>query len=106
MQPGEMTKETDQMPEMFNASEAILLDGKPLLLVTRAGVSDWIENGIPYTYRYDVVRDPVDGQMKYRCLYEKNYEDVPFVLVNDPENGDVQVVLFDEMPDHTTVFSK
>ena len=37
--------------------------------------------------------------MKYRCLYEKDGADVPFVLVNDPDDGDGRVILFDDMPD-------
>ncbi|MEM7710753.1 MAG: hypothetical protein AAF264_08395 [Pseudomonadota bacterium] len=86
------------MYEVFNVGETILLDGEPLSLVTRAGVERWIEAGAKYTYRYDQVRDPLDGQMKYRCLYEKEGTDAPFVLVNDPENGDGRVVLFDSPP--------
>ncbi len=34
------------MENIFNVGETILLDGKPLCLVTRAGVEDWIEKGI------------------------------------------------------------
>ena len=60
------------MYEVFNVGKTILLDGKPLSLVTPAGVEGWIEKGIPHSYRYDQVRDPLDGQMKYRCLYEKD----------------------------------
>ena len=86
------------MYEMFNVGETILLDGEPLSLVTRVGVERWIESGAKYTYRYDQVRDPLDGQMKYRCLYEKEGTDVAFVLVNDPEKGDGRVVLFDSPP--------
>lgn len=87
------------MYEVFNVGETILLDGEPLSLVTRTGVEAWIESGIKHSYRYDQVRDPLDGQMKYRCLYEKDGADVPFVLVNDPDSGDGRVILFDDMPD-------
>lgn len=87
------------MEEVFNVGETILLDGTPLSLVTRAGVEGWIEKGIKHSYRYDQVRDPLDGQMKYRCLYEKGGADVPFVLVNDPKEGDGRVILFVEKPD-------
>lgn len=86
------------MDEVFNVGETILLDGRPLCLVTPAGVEDWIENGIPHSYRYDQVRDPLDGRMKYRCLYEKDGADVPFVLVNDPDDGDGRVILFEKKP--------
>ena len=55
------------MYQVFNVGKTILLDGKPLSLVTPAGVEGWIEKGIPHSYRYDQVRDPLDGQMKYRC---------------------------------------
>ena len=91
------------MYEVFNVGKTILLDGKPLSLVTPAGVEGWIEKGIPHSYRYDQVRDPLDGKMKYRCLYEKDGSDVPFVLVNDPDDGDGRVILFDEMPDNATI---
>lgn len=88
------------MDEVMNVGETILLDGEPLSLVTRAGVEAWIENGIGHTYRYDQVRDPLDGKLKYRCIYEKAGADVPFVLVNHPKERDGRVILFDEMPDH------
>ena len=88
------------MNEVFNVGETILLDGEPLSLVTRAGVEAWIEDGIKYSYCYDQVRDPLSGKMKYRCLYEKDGADVPFVLVNDPDSGDGRVILFDEKPNH------
>lgn len=87
------------MYEVFNVGDTILLNGRPLCLVTPAGVEDWIENGISHSYRYDQVRDPLDGKMKYRCLYEKEGADVPFVLVSDPDDGDGRVILFDDMPD-------
>lgn len=87
------------MNEVFNVGETILLDGEPLSLVTRIGVEAWIETGIKHSYRYDQVRDPLDGQMKYRCLYEKAGADVPFVLVNDHHKGDGRVILFDQKPD-------
>ena len=45
------------MYEVFNVGKTILLDGKPLSLVTPAGVEAWIENVIPHSYRYDLVRD-------------------------------------------------
>jgi len=53
---------------------------------------------IPHSYRHDQVRDPLDDKMKYRCLYEKDGADVPFVLVNDPDSGDGRVILFDQKP--------
>lgn len=86
------------MNEVFNVGETILLDGEPLSLVTRAGVEAWIEEGIQHSYRYDQVRDPLSGQVKYRCLYEKDGVDVPFVLVNDPDSGDGRVILFKDEP--------
>ena len=86
------------MQEVFNVGETILLDGEPLSLVTPAGVERWIEKGVKHSYRYDQVLDPLSGQMKYRCLYEKDGADVPFVLVNDPDGGDGRVILFDSRP--------
>lgn len=79
--------------------ETILLDGRSLCLVTPAGVEAWIEKDIPHSYRYDQVRDPLDGKMKYRCLYEKDGVDVPFVLVSEPDEGDGWVILFDQKLD-------
>ncbi|WP_282063921.1 hypothetical protein [Roseobacter litoralis] len=87
------------MNEVMNVGETILLDGEPLSLVTRAGVEAWIKNGVRHSCRYDQVRDPLDGQMKYRCLYEKDGADVPFVLVGDPGSTDgARVILFGDMP--------
>ena len=86
------------MHEVFNVGETILLDGEPLSLVTPAGVERWIEKGVKHSYSYDQVLDPLSGQMKYRCLYEKDGADVPFVLVNDPDSGDGRVILFDSRP--------
>ncbi|WP_299592881.1 hypothetical protein [uncultured Tateyamaria sp.] len=84
------------MNEVMNVGETILLDGEPLSLVTRAGVEAWIEKGVGHSSRYDQVRDPFDGQIKYRCLYEKKGVDMPFVLVNDPDSAEgVRVILFD-----------
>lgn len=92
------------MNEVMNVGEMILLDGEPLSLVTRAGVEAWIENGVRHNYRYDQVRDPLDGQMKYRCLYEKGGADVPFVLVNDPDSEEgARVILFDQEQKSQTV---
>jgi len=87
------------MNEVFNVGETILLEGEPLNLVTQAGVESWIEAGVQHSYRYDQVRDPLDGQMKYRCLYEKDGTDVPFVLVSDPDTDDGRVILFDQKPE-------
>lgn len=88
------------MNEVMNVDDTILLEGEPLSLVTRAGVEAWIEIGTKHSYRYDQVCDPLDGQMKYRCLYEKDGVDVPFVLVNDHRKGGERVILFDNKPDH------
>ena len=86
------------MSDEFTVGTTILLDGKPLQLVMPAADEGWIEQRIPHSYRYDQVRDPLDGKMKYRCLYAKDGADVPFVLVNDPDDGDGRVILFDQKP--------
>ncbi|WP_292288821.1 hypothetical protein [Marivita sp.] len=91
------------MYEVFNVGKTLLLDGQPMSLVTPAGVEGWIDQAITYSSRYDQVRDPLDGQMKYRCIYEKDGVDVPFVLVNDPDDGDGRVILFSGMPDQPPV---
>jgi hypothetical protein len=49
-------------------------------------------------------RDPLDGKVKYRCIYEKEGAEVPFVLVNSPSSGDGRVILFSEKPDQPPVF--
>lgn len=64
----------------------------------RHGVEAEVKNGVRHSQRYDQMRDPLDGQMKYRCLYEKDGADVPFVLVNDPDNGDGRVIPLDSVP--------
>jgi hypothetical protein len=88
------------MEEIFNVGETILLDGKPLSLVTPAGVKAWIEDGVQHSFRYDQVRDSLSGQMKFRCLYEKVGADMPFVLVGAPDSADgSRVILFDRKPD-------
>ncbi|MBC7285107.1 hypothetical protein [Hoeflea sp.] len=92
------------MDEVFNVGKTLLLDGQPMSLVTPAGVEAWIDQGIKYSYRYDQVSDPLDGQMKYRCIFEKDGADVPFVLVNSPSSGDGRVILFDEVRDQPPVF--
>ncbi len=51
--------------------ETIPLQGEPLILVSQAGVRRWIETGTQHSFSYDQVRDPLDGQMKYRGVYEK-----------------------------------
>ncbi len=86
------------MSEVFNVGETILLEGEPLSLVTRAGVEAWIERGIKHSYGYDQVRDPLDGKMKYRCLYEKDRAGMLFVLINDPASGDGRVILLVSLP--------
>tara|TARA_B100000965_G_scaffold389567_1_gene395360 strand:+ start:282 stop:566 length:285 start_codon:yes stop_codon:yes gene_type:complete len=88
------------MDEVMNVGETILLDGEPLSLVTRAGVAAWTESGIKHSCHYDRVRDPLDGELKYRCIYEKGGADVPFVLVGDPDSADgARVILFEDKPD-------
>jgi hypothetical protein len=68
--------------------------------VTPDGVKAWIEDGVQHSFRYDQVRDPLSGQMKYRRLYEKNGSDMPFVLVGNPDSEEgAHVILFDQKPD-------
>lgn len=82
-----------------NIGETILLNGQPLSLVTRAGIEVWIGKGIKHSYRYDQVRDPLSGKQKYRCSMNKDGEDMPFVLIGDPDSKDgARVILFDDNP--------
>lgn len=88
------------MDEVMNVGETILQDGEPLSLVTRAGVEAWVRSGIKHGYRYDQVRDLQSGELKYRCIYEKDGADMPYVLVNDPNSVEgAHVILFDDKPD-------
>lgn len=76
--------------------DTILLDGNPLPLVTRAGVAEWVQEEIKHSFRFDQVRDPLSGAMKFRQLYDVDGQDGPFVLVDDSDDGDCQsVILFD-----------
>ncbi|WP_281859101.1 hypothetical protein [Litoreibacter halocynthiae] len=88
------------MDEVMNVGETILLDGESLSIVTRAGVEAWVESGTKYSRRYDRVRDPVSGEPKHRCLYEKDGVDIPYVLVSDPDSDEgPRVILFDQESD-------
>ncbi|MEY8828561.1 hypothetical protein AB9K29_01610 [Phaeobacter italicus] len=59
------------MYEVFNVGKTLLLDGQPMSLVTPAGVEAWIDQGIGYSYRYDQVCDPLDGQMNIAASTRK-----------------------------------
>lgn len=88
------------MKNIENVGETILLNGQPLSLVTKAGVEEWIEQGVRFQYRYDLVLDPVTATMKYRCLYEKGDAQEPYVLVSNPDSSDGgRVILYDNRPD-------
>ena len=87
------------MRHIFNVGETILLNGEPLSLITRAGVEGWIDKGIKHRYRYDQVPDPLSGKQKYRCLYELDGADTPFVLVFDRDSKEgSRPILFDDNP--------
>ncbi|WP_040402992.1 hypothetical protein [Celeribacter baekdonensis] len=88
------------MHHIVNTGETMLLEGRPLSLVTPAGIEDWTKKGIPHRLRYDQVRDPRSGNLMYRCLYEKVGGGMPYVLVSDPDTGDGGfVILFERLPD-------
>jgi hypothetical protein len=79
--------------------ETLLLNGDPLPMVTHEGVEVWVRDGISFNCRYDQVSDPVDGVLKYRCLYETEGSAAPFVLVAlAKDSGGIKVVLFDSKP--------
>ena len=50
------------MNEVFNVGKTILLDGKPLSLVRRAGVEAWIEKGIRESVRSSSVVAALDAR--------------------------------------------
>lgn len=88
------------MDGLENTGETMMLDEMPLSLITRAGVERWIEAGVKHRYRYDQVCDPLSGKLKFRCLYEKDGEVTPYVLVGEPDSPEgARVILFDDRPD-------
>ncbi len=89
------------MEQIIVDQNLIMLDGKPLALVTKSGIAKWDREGISYTCRYDEITGDGDSNGKYRCLYEKEGSLETFLLVvppSDPEG--FSVVLFDHPP-HT-----
>lgn len=89
------------MEQIVVDQNLIMLDGKPLALVTKSGITEWETEGIAYTCRYDEITDDGDNKGKYRCLYEKEGSHEIFLLVVPPSDPDgFSVVLFDHPP-HT-----
>lgn len=87
------------MEQIVVDQNLIMLDGKPLALVTKTGIAEWETEGIAYTCRYDEITDDGDDKGKYRCLYEKEGSHEVFLLVVPPSDPDgFSVVLFDHPP--------
>lgn len=77
----------------------ILLDGKPLSLITRSGLIQWENDGVTFTCRYDQITDQGDNYGKYRCLYEREGTPEIFVLVESPSSPEgFCVILVDQPP--------
>lgn len=87
------------MEQIVVDQNLIMLDGKPLALVTKSGIAEWEKAGITYNCRYDEITDDGDNKGKYRCLYEKEGSHEIFLLVVPPSDPDgFSVVLFDHPP--------
>ena len=87
------------MEQIVVDQNLIMLDGKPLALVTKSGIAKWDSEGTAYTCRYDEIT--VDGESKgmYRCLYEKEGSHETFLLVVPPSDREgFSVVLLDHPP--------
>ena len=77
----------------------IMLDGKPLALVTPSGLSKWKSEGVSFTCRYDQITEECEHKEKYRCLYKKEGSPDTFLLVNAPSSPEgFNVILFDQPP--------
>ena len=50
------------MEQIIVDQNLIMLDGKPLALVTKSGIAMWDSQGTAYTCRYDEIT--VDGESK------------------------------------------
>lgn len=87
------------MEQIVVDQNLIMLDGKPLALVTETGIAEWDEAGLSYTCRYDEITDDGDNKGKFRCLYEKEGSHEIFLLVVPPSDPDgFSVVLYDQPP--------
>jgi hypothetical protein len=87
------------MEQIVVDQKLIMLDGKPLALVTKSGLAEWDEAGIAYTCRYDEITHEGDHKGKYRCLYEKEGSHEIFLLVTPPSAPEgFSVILFDHPP--------
>jgi hypothetical protein len=79
----------------------IMLDGKPLSLVTSSGLEKWESEGQNFTCRYDQITHEGEHLGKFRCLYKKEGSPEVFLLVVPPSSPDgFSIVLFDQPP-HT-----
>ena len=89
------------MEQIVVDQDLIMLDGKPLALVTKSGIAKWDREGISYACRYDEITEDGDNKGKYRCLYEKEGSQETFLLVVPPSHPEgFRVMLFDRPP-HT-----
>lgn len=77
----------------------ILLDGKPLSLITRSGLNQWEREGISFNCRYDQITNEGEYHGKYRCLYERDGTPEIYVLVDSPSSPEgFKVILLDHPP--------
>jgi len=87
------------MHQIVVDQKLILLDGKPLALVTPSGLAQWEHDGVKFTCRYDQIIDEGDNYGKFRCLYEREGTPEIFVLVESPSSPEgFGVILVDHPP--------
>ncbi len=87
------------MEQVVVDQKLIMLNGKPLSLITLSGLSEWESAGITYTCRYDEITDEGDNKGRYRCLYRKDGSHETFLLVAPPSDPEgFHVILFDYPP--------
>lgn len=87
------------MEQIVVDQKLIMLNGKPLSLVTESGLAEWERAGITYTCRYEEITHDGDHKGKYRCLYEKEGSRETFLLVAPPSAPEgFSVILFDHPP--------
>ena len=87
------------MEQIVVDQKLIMLDDKPLSLITKSGLAEWEAAGISFTCRFEEITDDGENNGKYRCLYEKEGSHETFLLVTPPSSPEgFSVILLDTPP--------
>ena len=87
------------MEQIVVDQDLIMLDGKPLALITRSGLIKWENDGEIFHCWYDEIIEEGQNKGKFRCLYEKESSSEIFLLVSPPSAPEgFNVILFDRPP--------